>query len=1236
MSGSLDPQHLENRKWVAASLAREIFGPGGRFADWKNDLYKAAEEIDPADGFVFNSWEEYTQKRHVQARTGEEILKDELPSKKYGVGLIFPEEPDAQGGREEAVPESEAALEASSGVINSTVETVEASKQERRMAARLTEKCNKLASFANRYGEEGGDTLPGEEDEADALQLARMRRPRSMGITFVADGAAGPLKILIEGARYRQVKVSIRNKEGKQPSERAVWIRVPVQAEWTLDVARAKPVGKHPLVLGTGEIPGLPSLKLHLDIRIRPLPRKTHGLPVTARLVTVTLVNRSAAAKGEVDKLTLFQSRFRVVGENENAAVLLALPRSALGKDDEDASLALLYHGVKTFATGHGCAGNWEAEEEGVFARCVVAEPLPVYETPAVTPDLIYPKWNAKAGRELKIRMLPLARSDDRWMEPLLELADLYEKWIDRNEQKIRSLESDLREAARAHMEAARLCLNRLRAGLVLLEKDADAAAAFRLANEAVVLQQIAGRRGLRSTRFDAKEKRWVREKEIEIPSLTHEGASDCAWRPFQIAFLLMSLRGLWDGSDSDREIADLIWFPTGGGKTEAYLGATAFHLLARRLQDPEDHGTGVLMRYTLRLLTSQQFQRAAGLICALEQIRKREEGVLGSAPFSIGIWVGSGTTPNTRKSSLEGFRKAEEEGPDAYQHVMLRCPWCGSQMGPLRNPSQQGSRYICHGLAPKGSGESRSVRIYCPDDACDFHGDLPVLVVDDEIYESPPSLVIGTVDKFAMLAWRPEARAIFGIGKDGRHRVSPPGLIIQDELHLITGPLGSMVGLYEGVIEELCTDRRGSTPVKPKLVASTATTRASTRQIRDLYAREQTAIFPPPGLDAQDSFFATYDRDENGKIKPGRMYLGVLARAYGSGLTVNVRVFATLLAAAQLLPEGQRDPWFTLLVFHNSLRELGAGLTLFGADVPERLVDLRNRWNPGAKRRYLNEVLELTGRLENSEVPRALEALERKHPDKKAVDACLASNIIEVGVDVPRLGLMAVSGQPKNTAQYIQATGRVGRVFPGLVVMVYDNRKARDLSHYEQFCDYHGKLYAAVEPASVTPFTVQVVERALHGAFVSWIRNKLPIEEQRDPRGFVPTDSAMRVALNEFYKCFMQRIKFLFKKDPAALAHACRVFKDMMNRRAAEWLAWTKSGAGPCAVQWSNNDMTGDSGNQPLLRQYGQPCKPSWEPCAWPTPTSMRGVDAECPAEVVHYIADTDSVSQTPAGMFD
>jgi Helicase conserved C-terminal domain len=1203
--------HLGNRKWMASALVREIFGPGGRYEGWTDNLYSATSKIERPDGKVFDNWDEYNQ-RCVDSKSGQELLKDEPPSKRYGVGILFPEESEESLDSEKAPTDADAAVEGATGMVETVTAEDELSKEERKLGLNLARQQERLGALK----EQEEDLMPGDDSELDGLKLARLRRPRSMGITFVADcGHNESIQITIEGGRYLPVDgIKAKNKDGTVSNfEHRWWVRFPVAAVIPISLQSlmaAQAIQPIQVPAGDIHVEGLADLDLRLEIRCRVLPDAvSNGLPTTARLVTATLVNRSKAKlRAGVDCLALFQSRFFVAPEKSSPQILLPLPRTKRGSDEEEQSVDLLYREFYAFASGHGCAGDWIADEGSPFAGRVIAEPIPFHETAPVTPDLIRPDTQER----IEFPMLPLANAADGWMAPLEELGRLYEAWIVRKRGDMLALGDRHQAAATKHLNAAADCHERIKAGLRLLAENPLAAQAFQLANEAVLLQQLAGKSGLRRINYDPTTKRIVWDKSAVMPSLAHPEAPKRAWRPFQIAFLLMSLKGLWDGKSPDRLIADLIWFPTGGGKTEAYLGTTAFLLFTRRLQNKEGDGTGVLMRYTLRLLTSQQFQRAAGLICAMEIIRVRLQEQLGKSPFRIGIWVGGGTTPNTQAGSVNAFNDAKKDGPDKYSHVLLRCPWCGSMMGPRRrHPAEPGnSRYSMEGLETDGAGASRRVRIHCPDRQCSFNGGLPVVVVDQEIYEHAPSLVIGTVDKFAMLAWKPQARAIFGIRMDGSRFVSPPGLIIQDELHLITGPLGSMVGLYEGVIEELCTDRRNGASIRPKLIASTATTRASTRQIGDLYAREKTAIFPPPGLDAGDSFFATYDRDEKGKIKPGRMYLGVLARAYGSGLTVNVRVFAALLAAAARVPEKERDPWWTLLVFYNSLRELGSGLTLFGADIPERLRDLQKRWHPGEKRRFLNEVLELTGRLSNSDVPRALESLEKALGSKGAVDACLASNIIEVGVDVPRLALMAVSGQPKNTAQYIQATGRIGRELPGLVVMGYDNRKPRDLSHFEHFRDYHARLYAAVEPASVTPFTIQVMERALHGAFIAWSRQQLPEADQASPRQFSDDQAALANSFVKFAENYRDRLRFLLRNDQAALAQAETRFKDILKRRRRDWLSSSPS-------VWENQDMTGHSAEMPLMRRFGEPCKAAWEVHVWPTPTSMRGVDAECPAVV-------------------
>lgn len=1257
MSTALDSRqaherlHILERNLVASALVSEIHGPHPDYDSLNGTIKSTAVPVDITGPLNYNGWESY-RPRFVDKATGEEIIKDEAPSKLYGVGILFPldsAEPQPHGAADQTTnpasyksegddpAENVAAVEASSGlnsgdsssVIRPTASTKE-SEQEKRLSkniARMRRRFSSQPLIRSEIGEDetaSEDDIAGGDDDLDGLKLARIRKPQSMGITFacrLADDVT--CTVAVSGGRYRAI-TAVRVFEKGRMYERKWWVRVPVSVTLKLTAAQLRQNGRHPLTLSPDPVPGLKPLNLSLEIISRPLPHTSLEDGIS-RLITATLVNRTKGTR-EVDKEALFQSRFTIeAADVSGASALVPIPRGLQNKDAEELGMELLYRNARVFAAGHGCAGVWIADESVTVARRVIAEPIPAYETPPVTPDLIDPE----TGEPLEIPMLPLALGDEGWMGPLMRLLALYRDWIEKHDQEIPCLPKELRETATTHLKACRDCAARIDAGLNLLRTDPIAAEAFKLTNEAVLLQQLAGARKTRSLNFDqaAKVLTWEASPDAAtdfLPSLAHPNAGKRKWRPFQVAFLLMSLPGLFDEKSEDRAIADLIWFPTGGGKTEAYLGASAFALLSRRLQDPEDDGTTVIMRYTLRLLTAQQYQRASGLICALETIRRRATQRFGETPFTIGIWVGGSTTPNTKDQSLEAHKAALQNGPEVYSHIMLRCPWCASAMGPRRRGwGEIGSYYSCDGLRLTGAGESRSVAIHCPDPRCTFHEKLPVSVVDEELYESPPSLLIGTVDKFAMLAWRPAARALFGLGMDGNRQKSPPALIIQDELHLITGPLGSMVGLYEGVVEELCTDRRGPRPVKPKLVASTATTRSSTRQIRELYARQKTAIFPPPGLDAGDSFFACYDRfprshSDAGKIKPGRRYLGVMGRAYGSGLTVSVRVYSSLCAAggrarASASHPGERvgsDAWWTLLAFYNSLRELGQALTLFSADIPERLSDIRDRWFPGERRRYLREdgVMELTGRLNNSDVPVALARLERKLPvdgsvDYQVVDACLASNIIEVGVDVPRLGLMAVTGQPKNTAQYIQATGRVGREFPGLVVMIYDNGKPRDLSHFEQFTAYHSRLYAQVEPSSVTPFTLPVLERALHGAIIAWMRQKLPEDAIRLPRPMGIPGAPLEIEFMAFARMAAERIELLFVDDKNAKDHALSVLRQILARRRSEW-----RGSNPSA--WENRDGEGDL---PLMRFYGTPCPPEWQEITWETPTSMRGVDAEC-----------------------
>src|SRR5581483_6366606 len=383
---------------------------------------------------------------------------------------------------------------------------------------------------------------------------------------------------------------------------------------------------------------------------------------------------------------------------------------------------------------------------------------------------------------------------------------------------------------------------------------------------------------------------------------------------------------------------------------------------------------------------------------------------------------------------------------------LLMQCPWCAAEFGRREAGSGKQRQVLTPGYERRRTADGRdeTVVFTCPDAACPFHAELPVAVVDEDIYEQRPTLLIGTIDKFAMLAWRPEAAALFGIGIEGERFCSPPGLIIQDELHLISGPLGSLAGLYEAVIEELCTDHRTDSHALPKIVCSTATIRRFKSQALGLYGRDEVALFPPPELDAGVSFFA---REQF----PGRTFVGVHAPSLGSVQTEWVRTFTSLFLAPMALPEGARDPWWTMVVFFNSLREMGTAHTLFDTDVRDYAKVIWNRKGIGSpsERRYVNRLFELIGGLRSEEINAAIGRLETRYSaqDNSCVDVCLASNVIEVGIDIQRLALIVIAGQPKTTSQYIQVSGRVGRnpETPGLVVTMYSPSKPRDRSHFER-----------------------------------------------------------------------------------------------------------------------------------------------------------------------------------------
>jgi hypothetical protein len=758
----------------------------------------------------------------------------------------------------------------------------------------------------------------------------------------------------------------------------------------------------------------------------------------------------------------------------------------------------LQYRDVREIASGHNVSVSWPDEPDVTRVQTTWVPSAEVERVAAAPLDDV----------TLSMDALAALQDGDAARAALSPLVDQYRDWIaaQRRKMEATALEPERRKTADGLLANADCAASRIASGIALLS-DPDCLEAFRLANQSMAL--AASRR----------------------QSIQGSAPQPPEWRPFQLAFILMNLQGISDPAHADREVVDLLFFPTGGGKTEAYLGLAAFTLVLRRFRNPgrTSGGLSVLMRYTLRLLTLDQLGRAAALMCALELARESNPQRLGLWPFEIGLWVGSASTPNrmghqgytgpgaddTAYIKTKRFNGGEDKKKHPSPIPLEDCPWCGTRF--------EGSGK-CFRLTPNERNPS-NLRLRCANHRCEFSGDrwLPILGVDEPIYRRLPAFIIATVDKFAALPWTGETGALLGhvdrFDNDGYYGPCTPGtgqplgcllpgpdLIIQDELHLISGPLGTIAGVYETAIDSLCSRTINGRTVRPKIIASTATVRRATNQIRALFGRSAVDIFPPQGPDRTDSFFAL---TEPATVRPARQYIGVAAP--GRSLkVVLLRTALALLSAGQTMfnqlggkgnPANPADPYMSLLAYFNSLRELGGSRRIIEDEVRSRLerYDRRRRLAPPddqfSKREIAYEVLELTSRVSTSDVAATKRRLGLPFHHKESVDIALATNMISVGLDIVRLGLMVVLGQPKASAEYIQATSRVGRdpTRPGLVVTLLNIHKPRDRSHYERFGHYHRTFYRSVEATSVTPFAPRALDRALAASLVGLCRQHWP-----------------------------------------------------------------------------------------------------------------------------------------------
>ncbi|MFG2898564.1 helicase-related protein [Streptomyces zaomyceticus] len=986
-----------------------------------------------------------------------------------------------------------------------------------------------------------GTNRPEDTDASVDPPVSGDRRPSTMGLTFAVAPDTSEIEIRARAAVYEPVDtegrpLSARRAEARTTSDqREHWQRRELELpEKTIDITR-------PGAVTEDLVPD--EVQLHVLVRPRTSPSGT-------TTVTVTLINAQVVGEKELqDAFALFQPSLRVRAAG-GASAFVERPAALSAVDSETGTSRLLHRHAPTFAMGHGCSALWDWTPPAVGLTEVVHAAVDEIRSEFVpTHEVLLTDSNPEIDSS-SLDMLGLAeRSDAELLEALRELAHGYEQWIEAKASEAAALiGTPYESAAQERIDACREALGRIRKGIELLGEKPDVMEAFRLANRAMAEQRA------RSA--------WVKGGRQGEPDLSTQ-----RWYPFQIAFMLLCLQGIDDPGHPDRRISDLLWFPTGGGKTEAYLGLIAFTTFLRRLRRRDDGGgVTVLMRYTLRLLTLQQFERATILICAMERMRWADPGGLGHEPISIGMWVGKSATPNDldvadkQLAKLQGGQSLQKENP-----VQLHaCPWCGTALD-------------AHHYSVDMDDVRMDVR--CPGPDCDFASGLPVHLVDQAVYKARPTLVIATVDKFASMPWREKTAALFNRDRPN-DATPPPELIVQDELHLISGPLGTLTGLYETAVDALADE--------PKVIASTATIRRAADQGRNLFDRD-VHQFPPAGLDARDSWFAV---ETDRRSKASRRYVGLLAPGTSQS-TLLIRTYAALLHQAERAETSDevRDAYWTLVGYFNSLRLLSAAELQVNDDVEDYLRLLADRDGSGV--RVSNRYSELTSRVDASLIPARLKEIEKRYPDPDVRDVLLATNMIAVGVDVNRLGLMAVMGQPQTTAEYIQATSRVGRAHPGLVAVMLNSVRSRDRSHYENFLHFHSALYREVESTSVTPFSARSRDRGLHAVVVALARILIPEARENTDAGRI--DTYVDRLRSEIKPLLTSRVSQVAPEELQDTSDAFDEFVDWWQRKA-------RAHGGLLYEPRGNSSPA-------LLRPFDDESEGA---DAWSTLWSLRDVDAE------------------------
>lgn len=1066
----------------------------------------------------------YVLNKVFQSTSGQEILIA-APTSRYGIGTLYP--PRLNTGVEKTLEEEQALVLEGQNLDENEPET----------------KTNPSDLI---------EPTDDKEEVSEEAPIVRAPRPSALGFSFVILKKAKSVEIRIKGGRYEPFMVWVGGTSNKW------WRRIEIVSD---PIRFDNPFSNETKKLSQQISYG--SIKLEIGVvfnRSKPSDPK--------QIVTCYLRNISTdSSLDDLSRFVVFQTYLEA---KIPRGTLQEYPQSLGPPDKEDLSLKLLYSKHPIYAIGHGCGAKVENSFENTIIK---SEILPQASVSAIGFNI-----EDKKGNAIELGMESLSRWDSHTIIGIESMIASYKSWIE--EQKTKTIKDDFKQIASDHIQECEKFSRDIDEGWELVKNDTSVRRCFQWINQAMAFQQLA---------YQAKTRQIVNgDVKGQEPTQTTSNRPP-AWRGFQLGFLLANLTSIVDKNHPNSKLVDVIWIPTGGGKTEAYLAVAGFVILWQRLnsENKKNDGTAVLMRYTLRLLTAQQLQRVASLICALEVLRSQEKESLGTKRFVVGAWLGSTSSPNSRKDAIKRLKDFKNSRRSAELPFLLnRCPWCATT---LLDSSQKGQRN--YGYQEQTTNGISRVQPFCLNPNCKFSTiGIPVYEVDEDIYKRPPSFLLGTVDKFAQLSWRSDVRSIFGIDKQGNRERPAPGLIIQDELHLITGPLGSLVGLYEAAIRILCEHDGGSSP---KILAATATTRAYKKQIEGVFSRKTSRLVPPPGIDIGDSYFAHTDVK-----KPPRKYLGICSTGIPQFSRIQMRTIASVAHAVGSLRKDPNDNlsnyYWTNLVFFGSLRDLGSAKSLLATDLKGqqwnlyRYTSTHSGKNNEALTSYRNlyNTIELTSASTQS-ASDSLEKLQYSSIDKKCIDIALATSVIEVGVDVSRLGLLTIVHQPKTAASYIQVSGRVGRdeQGPGLVLVLLSPSVSRDISHYERFISYHDRLYESVEPASVTPFTDASLDRGLRSVVAAIVR-QIKKEENIDQITQEDIESAQKAIDNIIKNAPLEAEAKITTTWRPALAELEKAFEQNLTWGSAK-----------------------DKNSNQFLRTLDS--KPPNTRTTWPVLNSLRNVDS-------------------------